>query len=278
VLRVLRTVDALGDITTYAGKAARLPGKAAALIRRRVGKGAAGAAEAAEEGVEEGIEEGIEEGADLGADAPGDVARGITRTEGAEGGARRGKKGNKPEMEKVVTSLDGHEFHIDFRTLSGTARHVIRQLEARGWVRVSEILPEDLVQISKWFGREIAEVQSPYGRLRVVLGEENRILKQTIRKGEVFVMHTHPMVSSKSSHFSKDLEKAGKRVEAVIDWSGNITYYSKAGIKNPIRSDGVVEPLLGFEAAFVDARGAIVGFATVDIIDQAAGASVKVLP
>jgi hypothetical protein len=181
-------------------------------------------------------------------------------------------------MEKVVTSLDGHEFHIDFRTLSGTARHVIRQLEARGWVRVSEILPEDLVQISKWFGREIAEVQSPYGRLRVVLGEENRILKQTIRKGEVFVMHTHPMVSSKSSHFSKDLEKAGKRVEAVIDWSGNITYYSKAGIKNPIRSDGVVEPLLGFEAAFVDARGAIVGFATVDIIDQAAGASVKVLP
>jgi len=68
------------------------------------------------------------------------------------------------------------------------------------------------------------------------------------------------------------------RQVAVIDWSGNITYYSKAGLKNTVRPNGIVEPLLDYEAAFLNARGAVVGFATVDIIDQAAGAVVKVRP
>jgi hypothetical protein len=52
VLRTLRTVDALGDITTYVGQAARLPGKAAAVLRRKLGKGAAEAGELAEGGLE----------------------------------------------------------------------------------------------------------------------------------------------------------------------------------------------------------------------------------
>lgn len=52
VLRLLRTVDALGDVTTYLGKAVRLPGKAAAVLRRKLGKGASEAAELADEVLE----------------------------------------------------------------------------------------------------------------------------------------------------------------------------------------------------------------------------------
>lgn len=266
VLRVLRALDALGDVTTYVGRAARLPGKAAALVRQRVGKGLEGGVDGLAEGVEEGLDES--EG----------LARGISRADGPEGGARRGEKGAKPKMETETISLDGHEFHNDFRKLSGTARHVIRQLEARGWVRVSEILPSDLVEISKWFGKEIGVVQSPYGRLRIVLGERDGIAATSIKKGEVFVMHTHPMVTTTSDHFTRDLQMASNRVEAVIDWSGNITYYNKAGLKNPVRPNGIVDPLLGFEAAFLGPHGAVVGFATIDIIDQAAGAVIKVRP
>lgn len=262
VLRVLRTVDALGDITSYVGKAARLPAKAAGVLRRRLGKGAEEVAEVAD---------GLLE-------VEGDAARAVSHAESAGDASRRGKKANRPAMETVTESLDGHVFHNDFRKLSGSARHVIRQLEARGWVRVAEILPEDLVEISRWFGKEIGVMQSPYGTLRIVLGERTGILRRQIREGEVFVMHTHPVVRSESRHFTKDLANAGKQVEAVIDWSGNITYFSKTSIRNPIRADGVVEPLLGFEAAFIDANGAIVGFGKVDIIDQAAGAVVKVQP
>lgn len=71
---------------------------------------------------------------------------------------------------------------------------------------------------------------------------------------------------------------ASNCVEAAIDWSGDITYYNKAGLKSPVRPNGIVEPLLGFEAAFLNHRGAVVGFATVDIIDEIAGAVVKVRP
>lgn len=260
VLRVLQTVDALGDITTYVGKAARLSGKAAAIIRRRVGKGAEDLADAAGEAIE----------------AEGDAARAITNAGEAGDSARQGNKGNKPDMEKVTTSLDGHTFHTDFRKLSGTARHIVRQLEARGWVRVSEILPEDLVQISKWFGKEIGVVQSPYGSLRVILGTEDGVMKGQIKAGELFLTHTHPVVSSLKKHFDWDLPRAGRHVETVIDWSGQVTYFNRSGIMNPIRPNGWIEPLLDYRAAFLSETGSIIGFADVDIIDSAAGVAIRV--
>jgi hypothetical protein len=267
VLRVLRTVDALGDITTYVGKAIRLPSKAAGFVRRKLGKGAEAVAEVAE---------------DL-AEAEGDASRAISNASeagdaaGDAASSKRGKKGNKPAMETVTKSLDGHTFHNDLHRMSASARHVIRQLEARGWVRVAEILPEDLVEISKWFGKEIGVVQSPYGKLRVILGSTNGVATKQLKKGEVFIMHTHPVVTTLKGHFDLDIPNAGKHTEAVIDWSGQVTYFNKTGIKNAVRADGFVEPLLGYQAAFLDSLGAIIGFAKIDILKQGTKTIVKVI-
>jgi hypothetical protein len=184
----------------------------------------------------------------------------------------------KPAMTATSSPLEGGgEFTMEFmRDLSGTARGIVRQLEKRGWVRVSEIAKDDLVQISKWFEREVAVVQSPYGRLRVVLGTKNGIIYGQLEKGEVFVVHTHPVFRSHQGHFDVDLANAGKHVEAAIDWSGNVIYFSKSGIKNPRNVAGFLDPLLGYEAAFLDEAGNIVGFSKVDLIDTANGTIVKV--
>jgi nucleoid-associated protein YgaU len=146
VLHVLRAADALGDVTTYVGKAARLPGQAVATIRRRFGKGANEIGEVAGELAEEAV------------DAESDIARVISDAGDAGATSKRGKKGNKPELETTTTSQDGHTFHNDFRKMSRMSRHVIRQLEEQGWVRVAEIMPEDLADISKWFQKEIGVV------------------------------------------------------------------------------------------------------------------------
>lgn len=58
--------------------------------------------------------------------------------------------------------------------------------------------------------------------------------------------------------------------------SGQITYFNKTGLKNPVRPDGTVEPLLGYEAAFMNERGAIAGFATIDIVDGPNGTTIMV--
>jgi hypothetical protein len=107
-------------------------------------------------------------------------------------------------------SLDGHTFKNDIREMSPAARHAIRQMEQRGWVRIDQIHAADLVAISKWFGQEVGLVQSPYGRLRLILGTENRVLKSQVAKGEVFVMHTHPVMVSEVRHFNLDISVAGK--------------------------------------------------------------------
>lgn len=182
----------------------------------------------------------------------------------------------KPALSSSQRSLDGHSVDTDIRTISPRSRHVIRQLEERGWLRLDAIHPDELVEVSRWFGKEIAVVQAPYGPLRVVLGEHERVLQRQLMRGEVFVVHTHPVMLSKQSHFRLDLQGAGKRTEAVIDWNGAVTYYSKSGIKNPIGNDGAIEPLLDYQAAFTDAHGNIVGFARVDIVDGPDGTIIKV--
>jgi hypothetical protein len=102
------------------------------------------------------------------------------------------------------------------------------------------------------------------------------VLQSQLLEGEVFVVHTHPVVKTLATHFDIDLPHAGERVEAVIDWGGQITYFDKTGIKNPIRPDGTVEALHGYHAAFLDADGNIVGFGKIDVTDTAAGARIKV--
>ena len=109
-----------------------------------------------------------------------------------------------------------------------------------------------------------------------MLGTRDGILESQIKAGEVFVVHTHPVMRSNPGDLSIDLRKAGKHVEAVIDWSGLVIYYSKSGIKNARHPGGWLEPLKGFEAAFMDKNKNIVGFARVDVIDGPNGAYIKV--
>jgi hypothetical protein len=84
------------------------------------------------------------------------------------------------------------------------------------------------------------------------------------------------MARTDASHFHRDIQNAGKHIEAVIDWNGQITYFNKTGIKNPIIGDGFVAPLPDYQAAFMDANGDIIGFARVDIIDGPDGTRIKV--
>jgi hypothetical protein len=102
-------------------------------------------------------------------------------------------------------------------------------------------------------------------------------MAETVREGEVFVVHTHPVMRSSPGHFDKDLQKAGNHIEAVIDWNGQVTYYSKAGFKNVRGADGMLQPLRGYEAGFIDRNGVIIGFARVDIIEQAGATTIKVV-
>jgi hypothetical protein len=188
-----------------------------------------------------------------------------------------GSRKPKPRMVSEVTSLDGYQFRLEFtKDLSPTARGLVRKLEKNGFVRITEITKEDLISISKWFGREVAVLQSPsYGKLRLVLGTERGILTKQVKKGEVFVVHTHPVLVSDSQHFAKDLQQAGRNLEAVVDWNGMITYYNKSGIKNP-RPTGKIEPLLDYDAGFIGQDGTIIGFARVDMIPYGDKTTVKV--
>ena len=272
ILRILRAADALGDVTTYVSKVTRLPAKAADVIRRKVGKGADVATESAEAAA---LKEGQHLAGEVGGivDAEEDAVRAISSAGHAT--PRQGST-SKPELQNVRTSLDGHTFNNDIRKMSASARHVIRQLEKQGWVRVAEIMPQDLVEISKWFQKEIGVVQSPYGALRIILGTQRGVLKKQLKPGEIFLAHTHPVVTTMKDHFDLDLPNSGRHVEAVVDWSGQITYFNRNGIKNPTRSTGLVAPLLDYKAAFIDENGAIVGYADIDILDQSAGVSIRI--
>jgi hypothetical protein len=190
----------------------------------------------------------------------------------------RGINRNKPALETETQSLDGVVLQNDIRRMSSEARHVIRQLEANGWVRVDEIAPDDLAEVSKWFGKEIAVAQSPAGALRVVLGQRDGIIEGQILADEIFIAHTHPVMTTTKSDFRIDIANAGKHVEAVVDWSGLVTYFDKTGIKNPISPAGYVEPLANYRAAFMNDQGKIVGFARIDIIDTPGGTKIKVKP
>jgi len=72
----------------------------------------------------------------------------------------------------------------------------------------------------------------------------------------------------------------GKHTEAVVDWSGQIIYFNKKGVLNPINpADGSVQSMpADFQAAFIDAQGQIVGYGHIDVLVDASGkTTVKVV-
>jgi hypothetical protein len=277
---VLDAVKGIGKLLSKAGGAAKTLLDALATIGRKmiafadellglskkVGKGAAG--EFAEEAAEKTAKEAAEAGAEKGAKEAAEAGAEKTAKEGIDDHARSISKSD-PSMQAEVGTADGGQLTIDFRKdLSGVSQGLVRKLEQQGFVRVDSIHPDDLVSLSKWFGKEIGVLQSPYHNgLRLVLGTENGVLKRQIRPGEVFVVHTHPVFRSQKSHFGVDIPNAGKHTEAVVDWSGQIIYFNKTGVLNPISPSGLVEPMpTSFQSAFMNAEGQIVGYAKIDVL------------
>jgi hypothetical protein len=198
-------------------------------------------------------------------------ARGITTGDGPSG--LSGERGNQGPMRSEQTSLDGFRVNTEFTELSGRAQHFVRQLERNGWVRTDDIRPEELAEVSRWFGREIGVLQNPAtGRLRIVLGTRNGVLTRQLKPGEIFLVHTHPVMTTETGHFSgTDLPNASSRVEAVVDWNGRITYFNRDGVLNPTRpGTSVVEPM-EYNAGFINAEGKIVGYGTIRWIDLGNG-------
>lgn len=192
-----------------------------------------------------------------------EAARGITSGYDAEAGMS-GQRGNQGPMRSEQLSMDGVEVTTEFNELSGRVQHFVRQMERRGWVRTGEVSPAELTELSRWFGREIGVVQNPNtGRLRLILGTRNGVMSAQVRPGEIFLVHTHPVMTSETGHFSGvDIPSAGARVEAVVDWSGMITYFNREGVLNPRSGTGVVEPM-DYNAGFMNAQGMIVGYGTI---------------
>ena len=234
--------------------------------------------------------EGAGKGVVLGEDAA-KVRQGLKDAKAARSATDEGEKTveeyekrarHTPEpgaMDTESLSHEGVTFEMNFiRDLSPRARSLVRKIEQQGFVRVDEIAKDDLVAISKWFNREIGVLQSPYGRLRIVLGSRTGVLTKQIREGEVFVAHTHPVFQSKSGHFKADLPNAAWNREAVIDWDGMVTVFSEAGIKNErIGKSEYLKPLENLDLGFLTKDGRFVGFAKVTVVDGPDGITGKVL-
>ncbi len=145
---------------------------------------------------------------------------------------------------------------------------------------MDSIHPDDLAAIAKWFNKEIGVLQTPYkDKLRLVLGIEDGILEAHIKKGEVFVVHTHPVFRSNIKHFGIDISNAGEHTEAVVDWSGQIIYFNKKGVINPSTPDGFLQSMPdSFKSAFIDANGHIVGYANIKAeLDVSGKITIKVV-
>jgi hypothetical protein len=129
-----------------------------------------------------------------------------------------------------VSAIVGGEFEAGVNSPSGTLGEDDADVERMRCDEIGGGIKPDVA------------IDGAYGRLRLIPGTEDGVLKSQVAKGEVFVMHTHPVMASEPGHFRLDVSVAGKHVEAVIDWSGQITYYNKTGLKNPVRN-GLVDPM-----------------------------------
>src|SRR5262249_22656842 len=91
---------------------------------------------------------------------------------------------------------------------------------------------EDVRAASEYLEREVAVVQSERtGALRALRGDPEGIPAGLRRPDEFHLVHTHPTYSTDTSiHLSEDIAKASSRVEAVIDWGGNVTHFNRTGV------------------------------------------------
>lgn len=180
-----------------------------------------------------------------------------------------------------VRTIENRPVTVAFDELSPRAQELAKLLKASDGetVRVGSITPTDLVQLSKWFGREIGVLQSAHmDDLRLVVGTHDGILSGQVNIGEVFVLHTHPTFKSIPEHFALDLKKASGRMEGVLDWNNQMTLFNKDGIVNSTNPlDGSLNGLSPYhDIPFMNEAGDIVGFQKIEIkADGAGGFNIK---
>jgi RHS repeat-associated protein len=127
-----------------------------------------------------------------------------------------------------------------YARLSAGARRIVKKLEQRRTTGLgSGVKVDDIRAASQHLGVEIGVVKSGVtGRLRALRGEYNGIWPGLRRPDEYYLFHTHPGYGTVTKdHIAHDLTTATERIEAVMDWAGNLAHFNKTGlITNPATS------------------------------------------
>jgi hypothetical protein len=136
---------------------------------------------------------------------------------------------------------------VRFGDLAAGAKRMVRDMARTASAELgSGGRLEDIRSASAYLGREIGVAQSQTtGSLRAALGTETGLMSSMRRADEAWLLHTHPVYVSEPGHFALDIRTATSRVEAVVDWGGNVTHFNNTGILaqppvSPINAAGYV--------------------------------------
>ena len=159
-------------------------------------------------------------------DAGSDVTRAVTR--------------HGDEVASVVRNIGqtsvGHAMDIatgatrivHYSDLSSGAARLVQRLERGSRTFIgSGVHVNDLRMASMYLNRELGVAIDAGNRLVAVAGSGTRV---GFRATDTVVAHTHPVFSTVAHHLSFDISTATSRIEAVIDWGGNVTHFSSSGI------------------------------------------------
>jgi hypothetical protein len=131
------------------------------------------------------------------------------------------------------------EAEANFARLSGGAKRIVKALERRQATGLgSGVRVEDVRAASEHLGVEVAVVKSEVtGKIRALRGNFDTIPTGLRRPDEFYLAHTHPSYFTIDKHLEFDIKTATDRIEAVIDWAGNVTHFNRTGIiTNPSSS------------------------------------------
>lgn len=125
-------------------------------------------------------------------------------------------------------------------------RDIASKLQSSKTLVIDKILRQDLILISEWLSFinkspwEVAVVQNVKSKaLRLVNGKasgSNNIAAMVgtehLRPGDIFIVHTHPVVRSRASHVELDIRYAHDRLEGALDWSNVLLCYDRNRLYN----------------------------------------------
>ena len=143
------------------------------------------------------------------------------------------KRGLNRTSQGVGHALDtGRAITIAYKDLSSGAARLVDGLRKGTRIKVgSGVRVDDLRQASIYLNRELGVARDRLGNLVIVRGQGTEV---AFRASDRVLVHTHPVLDSMPSHFAFDIKVADDFVEAVVDWAGNVTHFSRNGILTDI--------------------------------------------